>query len=69
MRPLRYYERERTVPLTMTVKPYGPIKYKTREQVDEEAAQALVQAKALPHASLIEDVVEECTDEVDSFFF
>jgi hypothetical protein len=69
MRPSRYYERERTQPLTMTVKPFGRIIYKTKEQVDEEAKRALEQAKAIPQASLMENVEEELDQTNDSFFF
>ena len=69
MRPLRYYDQERTRPLTMTVKPYGPITYKTKEQVNEEAKRALEQAKAIPQASLMENVEEELDQANDSFFF
>ena len=58
----------------MTVRPFGSIKYKTKEELDEEVQQALARAKAMPQASLLEDLEEspdaqDAQDANDSFFF
>lgn len=57
-------------PLSMHVKPYGPIVYKPKDQYEAEVADALHAARTQNPMKLIETPVDTLeTHENDSFFF
>ena len=57
-------------PITMHVKPYGPIVYKSKDEYEAEVAEALHAARTQNPMKLIETPVDtQETSENDSFFF